>query len=43
MIFYSSDGRCPKLEEIVLCDAFRSIDLREMRGTNVSVNEKLLS
>uniref|UniRef100_A0A336KBP1 CSON006281 protein n=1 Tax=Culicoides sonorensis TaxID=179676 RepID=A0A336KBP1_CULSO len=33
MIFYSVDGRYPKLEEVVMCDIFRNIDLREMRGT----------
>lgn len=37
MIFYS-DGRYPKLEEIVMCDIFRNIDLREMRGTCVPVS-----
>ncbi|XP_063700927.1 uncharacterized protein LOC134831194 isoform X2 [Culicoides brevitarsis] len=33
MIFYNVDGRYPKPEDIVRCDIFRNIDLREMRGT----------
>ncbi|XP_040166280.1 uncharacterized protein LOC120901956 isoform X2 [Anopheles arabiensis] len=35
MIFESPDGRYPTVEELVLCDIFRNIDLREMRGTCV--------
>lgn len=40
-IFYC-DGRYPKLEEIVMCDIFRNIDLREMRGTCIPVSVKFL-
>lgn len=35
MIFESPDGRYPTVEELVLCDIFRNIDLRELRGTCV--------
>ncbi|XP_055591633.1 uncharacterized protein LOC129743593 isoform X2 [Uranotaenia lowii] len=35
MIFESPDGRYPTVEELVLCDIFRNIDLRELRGTYV--------
>jgi PX domain-containing protein kinase-like protein len=43
MIFESSTGH-PSLEELVLCDLFRNIDLREMRGifVPVSVNNFIL-
>lgn len=37
MIFESADGRYPTIEELVLCDLFRNIDLREMRGPGISV------
>lgn len=37
MIFESPDNRYPAVEELVLCDLFRNIDLREMRGPTVSV------
>lgn len=38
LIFYnSSESKCPKLEDLVMCDIFRNIDLREMRGTNIPV------
>ena len=37
MIFDSS-GNYPSLEELVLCDLFRNIDLREMRGIFVPVS-----
>ncbi|EDS43497.1 slowpoke binding protein [Culex quinquefasciatus] len=37
MIFESPDGRYPTVEELVLCDIFRNIDLRELRGTCVPV------
>lgn len=40
MIFESPCGH-PTLEELVLCDLFRNIDLREMRGIFVPV--RLLS
>lgn len=36
-IFDSPDGHYPSIEELVLCDLFRNIDLREMRGTCVPV------
>ncbi|XP_037039855.1 uncharacterized protein LOC119076930 isoform X3 [Bradysia coprophila] len=35
MIFESPD-RYPTIEELVLCDLFRNIDLREMRGPGIS-------
>ncbi|XP_055643448.1 uncharacterized protein LOC129779778 isoform X3 [Toxorhynchites rutilus septentrionalis] len=35
MIFESPDGRYPTVEELVYCDIFRNIDLRELRGTCV--------
>lgn len=38
MIFESTDNRYPTVEELVLCDLFRNIDLREMRGPSVSVS-----
>ena len=40
LIFEPSNGACPSVEELVLCDLFRSIDLRELRGPcfNVSTN-----
>ncbi|CAO1301121.1 unnamed protein product [Diamesa serratosioi] len=34
-MIFDSPGRYPTLEELVLCDLFRNIDLREMRGTRV--------
>lgn len=37
MIFESAGGY-PTLEELVLCDMFRNIDLREMRGIFVPVS-----
>lgn len=37
-IFDSPDGRYPSIEELVLCDLFRNIDLREMRGTCIPVS-----
>ena len=37
MIFESPDGRYPTVEELVVCDLFRNIDLREMRGPGISV------
>lgn len=36
MIFESPDNRYPSVEELVLCDLFRNIDLREMRGPSIS-------
>lgn len=36
-MIFDSPGRYPTLEELVLCDLFRNIDLREMRGTRVPV------
>jgi PX domain-containing protein kinase-like protein len=41
MIFDSPEGRYPTVEELVICDLFRNIDLREMRGPCVSVNEQI--
>lgn len=38
MIFEAPDGRYPTVQELVFCDLFRNIDLREMRGTSVSVS-----
>lgn len=38
MIFESADGRYPSIEELVLCDLFRNIDLREMRGPGIAVS-----
>ncbi|XP_059617970.1 slowpoke-binding protein isoform X2 [Phlebotomus argentipes] len=35
MIFDSPDGRYPSVEDLVMHDLFRNIDLREMRGTCV--------
>lgn len=37
MIFESPDGRCPTVEDLVICELFRNIDLREMRGPGISV------
>lgn len=37
IIFESPGGHHPTLEELVLCDLFRNIDLREMRGIFVPV------
>lgn len=37
MIFDSPENRYPNIEELVLCDLFRNIDLRELRGPSVSV------
>lgn len=38
MIFQPTDNRYPTVEELVLCDLFRNIDLREMRGPSISVS-----
>lgn len=38
LIFDTHDARLPTLEDLVLCDLFRNIDLRELRGPSVSVN-----
>lgn len=43
MIFESPDNRYPSVEELVLCDLFRNIDLREMRGPSISVSLNLCS
>ncbi|XP_017464310.1 PREDICTED: uncharacterized protein LOC108357741 isoform X3 [Rhagoletis zephyria] len=32
LIFEPPSGVCPSVEDLVLCDLFRSIDLRELRG-----------
>ncbi|XP_044737833.1 slowpoke-binding protein isoform X2 [Chrysoperla carnea] len=37
LIFQHPDGRYPTIEELLLCDLFRNIDLREMRGSSVPV------
>lgn len=39
MIFESPAGRFPTVEDLVLCDLFRNIDLREMRGPGISVSD----
>lgn len=36
-IFDSPDGKYPTIEDLVICDLFRNIDLREMRGTCIPV------
>lgn len=38
MIFDPPGGRFPTAEDLVLCDIFRNIDLRELRGPCVSVS-----
>lgn len=43
MIFDPADGVCPTVEELVLCDLFRNIDLRELRGACVSILRYLYS
>lgn len=40
MIFFSQNSRYPTVEELVLCDLFRNIDLRELRGPTISVRFK---
>lgn len=42
LIFESPENRFPTIEELVLCDLFRNIDLREMRGPSVSVSLTVL-
>lgn len=42
MIFESPDKRYPSVEELVLCDLFRNIDLREMRGPSISVSSNFV-
>jgi len=37
-MIFESPGSYPSLEELVLCDMFRNIDLREMRGSFVPVS-----
>lgn len=37
LIFDSPGDRYPTIEDLVICDLFRNIDLREMRGPSVSV------
>lgn len=37
-MIFESPGRYPTIEELVLCDLFRNIDLREMRGPGISVS-----
>lgn len=37
-MIFESPGGYPSLEELVLCDLFRNIDLREMRGSCVPVS-----
>lgn len=34
MIFESKNPGYPSLEDLVLCDIFRNIDLRELRGSS---------
>lgn len=38
LIFEPPSGVCPSVEDLVLCDLFRSIDLRELRGPCFSVS-----
>lgn len=38
-MIFESPGRYPTIEELVLCDLFRNIDLREMRGPGISVSD----
>ncbi|CRK93839.1 CLUMA_CG007366, isoform A [Clunio marinus] len=42
-MIFESPGGYPSLEELVLCDLFRSIDLREMRGSCVPFKHSLSS
>lgn len=37
LIFESSGNRYPTVEEIVQCDLFRKVELRELRGASISV------
>lgn len=39
LIFEPPSGVCPSVEDLVLCDLFRSIDLRELRGPCFSVSK----
>lgn len=39
LIFEPPDNQFPTVEELVLCDLFRNIDLREMRGPSISVKK----
>jgi len=41
LIFEPPSGVCPSVEDLVLCDLFRSIDLRELRGPCFSVSVTL--
>ncbi|XP_037958435.1 uncharacterized protein LOC119687945 [Teleopsis dalmanni] len=43
LIFEPPSGMCPSVEELVLCDLFRSIDLRELRGPCFSTIKPSLS
>lgn len=35
LIFQHPEGRYPTIQELLLCDLFRNIDLREMRGSTL--------
>lgn len=41
-MIFESPGRYPTIEELVLCDLFRNIDLREMRGPGISVSDVMV-
>ncbi|BFF95662.1 uncharacterized protein DMAD_13018 [Drosophila madeirensis] len=43
LIFEPPSGVCPSVEDLVLCDLFRSIDLRELRGPCFSTIKPSLS
>ncbi|XP_060644950.1 slowpoke-binding protein isoform X7 [Drosophila nasuta] len=43
IIFEPPSGVCPSVEDLVLCDLFRSIDLRELRGPCFSTIKPSLS
>ncbi|XP_055916099.1 slowpoke-binding protein isoform X2 [Eupeodes corollae] len=43
LIFDPPGGQCPSVEELVLCDLFRNIDLRELRGPCFSTIKPSLS
>lgn len=41
-IFDQSGGRYPSIEQLILHDLFRNIDLRELRNASVNVSNQLL-
>ena len=42
-MIFDSAGNYPSFDELVLCDLFRNIDLREMRGIFVPVSFYLIN